>query len=841
MKIIFSTFLIFFLSHSFAQENDTLSVNDTLQTVLSDTLNSTEDDSYGVDSVITASANDSIIFLVDKKMMKLYGSASINYKQTDIKSANIIVDFDKGEIDAEGVPSDSVEGEMTGNPVLSEADEVYEGINMKYNFRTGRGYISYAQTEQEGAYYTGEKINKVSRETYFIEDGIYTTCDDECPHYHFYAQNMKVIEREQMVAKWIFLNFGGVPFPVPLPFAVFPIQSGRRSGLLAPAFGDDPLYGTYFSRFGYFWAISDYMDVNLTADYYTRGSYKLNSRFRYKKKYDFDGNLEGSYAEFIQGEETDPDRSERVEWRAQWNHNQQITPTMRFDARLEFLSNNRIQRNISNINEILRNEAVSNATFFKRWDESGNSLSINYNRRQVFETNEIFEILPRVTFTKSQSYPFRSGSNTNLWYESFGYSYTGTFQNNRNKVDGDLKIRGGIQHNVNTSISPKIGYFSISPSLRYQERWYNKRVEKFAVLSSQGTDSIITNDVNEINFVRSFSAGINASTKFFGIFQPNMLGISAIRHVVNPTISYNYQPDFSSDFWGFYDSYVNSAGQQVLYNKFEREIFGGPSASEVQSINFSVSNIFEMKTEVDPTDTTSSEEKIQLLNLTAGTGYNFAADSLNFADIRLSYRTQIGSILNFSGSSSFTPYDYSGNISKVNKFLINEGKGLLRLTNFSISISTSISGERLKSTDDEVVSDLTAYDGRYESERSIYQGLYNDGDPDFAIPWDITLNYNFTENRPTPERITKSSNLSGSFNFNLTPKWKFSVTGSYDIERDEFAAPQIRVSRDLHCWIMNFTWIPVGTLTGYRFEIRVKAPQLQDLKITKRDQFFEGR
>src|SRR5574338_470815 len=837
--------LYFGQCNTFSQDKDSLFIksDSTITSVDSNQIKNPSGKTFDVNTTVFASSKDSLIFLVKEKKMNIYGQSSISYKTTEITSANIFIDFNSNNINAVGIQSDSVSGKLLGAPVLKEGPEVYKGNTMTYNFKSGRGHLSLVKTESEGAYYTGTKINKVDKDTYFIEDGMFTTCDDStCPHYYFTANKMKVIHKQQLVAEWIFIYFGGVPLPIPLPFAVFPIESGRRSGIIPPTFGSDATFGTYFSRFGYFWAIDDYMDVNLTADYYTRGSFKLDSRFRYSKRYDYSGNLEGSYGKFILGEETDPNRSENTEWRLRWNHNQNITPTSRFDAKLEFLSGTNIRRDIYNFNEILRNEAVSNATYFKQWEESGNSLSLSYSRTQNFENNNISEVLPNLTFSVAQSYPFRDNAGKQEWYESFGYSYSGQFQNNRNKIDGNLNVRGGIQHNINASLSPKIGYFSFSPNVRYNESWYNKSIKRYPSVNDTGAYFIKTDDVKGINEVRTFSMGVSASTKFYGMFNINSFGISAIRHTVTPSISYNYSPDFSMPFWGYYDSYVDSSGKLIKYNQYEREIFGKPSNQEQQNINFSIGNVFEMKTIADPTDTTSKENKLQLLNINAGFGYNFAADSLNFSDINISYRTQVGSFFNLSGSTSFTPYDYlNSRITKVNRYLINEGKGLLRMTNFSISMSLSISGDKIKSSETDNRTAVQQDQYLQASERSIYQGLYNQKDADFSIPWDLSLNYNFNESRPTPLNIFTNSNISGSFNFNLTPKWKFSVTGSYDLKQKEFSAPQIRISRDLHCWTMNFTWNPIGTYRGYNFEIRVKAPQLQDLKVTKRDQFYDGR
>lgn len=844
VNFIFLNFL-----HVFAQQDTSrLNFNDSLSISNPSIIDSPRTKkTYDVDTTIYAQSSDSLIFYVNEKKMNIFGEGELQYKQTDLKSANIFVDFNTNNIQAEGAPSDSIPNEKVGTPVLTEAGEVYKGKSMTYNFKTGGGFISSAGTESEGAIYTGAKIKKVSKDDYFIEDGIYTTCDAVPPHYYFYASKMKVIQKREIAAKWIWLFFGDVPFPVPLPFAVFPIESGRRSGIIPPAFSQSGDLGFYFAHFGYFWAISDYMDLNLTSDYYTRGSWGLNGRFRYAKRYNFSGNLEGGYRFLKSGEASDLNREINKEWRIYWRHNQTLSPTLRFDANLEFVSGkNYTQNSVFDINQALRNTITSNATIFKSWDESGNRLSLSYTRNQDLETGNISEILPNLTFSTSQNYPFKTGTSGSAqhWYEQFSYNYSGQFQNNRNKTAGNFSVRGGIRHNLRASMPAKIGYVNFSPTFSYEERWYNKKIEKdFAGLRANGSDSIITNDVKEINFVRTFSAGVSATTKIYGMFQPQILGIAALRHTLIPTVSYNYSPDFSKKQWGYFDSYTDSEGNIVRYNKFEREIFGGPSSGEQQNISFSLSNIFEMKTQVDPTDTTSKEKKIQLLNLNASMNYNFAADSLKFSDLNLGYRTQVGDWFNFSGSSSFTMYETSSSGQRINKFLINEGKGLFRLTNFNFSVSTNLSGEKLKSSEDEEKPD-TFEEDEYQiaqSDNKIYTGIYDDPEePDFSIPWNLSLSYNYNLDKQVPGESIIRSNLTAGVDFNLTPNWKLTFNGSYDFDRNELAAPQIRISRDLHEWVMNFTWNPIGTFRGYYFEIKIKAPQLQDFKVTKRDQFYSG-
>jgi hypothetical protein len=248
-----------------------------------------------------------------------------------------------------------------------------------------------------------------------------------------------------------------------------------------------------------------------------------------------------------------------------------------------------------------------------------------------------------------------------------------------------------------------------------------------------------------------------------------------------------------------------------------------------------------MKTAVDPSDTTDKEKKIQLLNLTASVGYNFAADSVKFSDIGLSYHTQAGDWLSFQGSSSFSLYDWDANGANINKFLINEGKGFVRLKNFSFSVSTSLSADKFKSSVKDTTKNNLESEAFIENQSTVNKGIYNQGDPDFTIPWSMSLGYNYSFSRNNPTSNSQSSNVSASLDFNLTKQWKFSVAGSYDFMANEVSAPQIRISRDLECWLMNFTWNPIGTYSGYYFEIRVKAPQLQDLKVTKRGDFYNDK
>lgn len=840
-RLLLISFILLSAFISAQQETpvDTLDINAAADTLSADTTGRGSD----IDAVVYSSSTDSMVFKVKDKELEIYGAGEIKYKRTELKSSKIIIDFETSRLEAFGVPDTSYPNKQMGTPVLSEAGEIYEGNRINYDFKTQRGFISVASTETDGAIYGGEKVKKITKDTYFIEDGIYTTCTDDPSDFYFYAKQMKVILKEQVVAKWIWFHIAGVPFPIPLPFGAFPNETGRRSGIIAPAYGNRPGYGYYFSHFGYFWAISDYMDVNLTADYYTRGGYNLNSRFRYARRYSLDGSITAGYSNLHQGERIDPDYGEEKNWNIAVYHNQNINPTSRLSANLYFVSSKDYINNTStNYNQLLSQNIRSSASYTKTWDEAGASMSLNYSRDQALDTTgNITEFLPDLRFSKSQFYPFkRKGKvdpGSQSWYEMIGFNYSGQFLNRRVKRFGNLNTRGGIQHNISTSASPKIGYINVSPRISYTEKWYNKRIRPVETVSAlTGRDTVVFEDMKELNAVRSFSTGVSASTKLYGIVNANSLGIEAVRHTITPTVSYSYTPDFSDPAWGYYETFRTSRDSLVTYNKFSSEIFGGPDAGEQQNISLSIGNIFEIKTTKDPTDTTSQAKKIQLLNADASVGYNFVADSLKLSDLRLGYRTQIGEYLNFSGSSTYSFYDYAedirGNKRKINKSLLSQGKGLLKLTDFTFSLSSTISGEKLRGRESEEDTTET------EFSRSEYLAMYKEEPPDFSIPWDISINYTYSY---SPLFAQKRSSINANANLSLSKTWKLSLMSGYDIFEKQLTAPQIRIYKDLHCWEMNITWRPLGIYRGYHFEIRVKAPQLQDIKITRDRGQFSGR
>jgi lipopolysaccharide assembly outer membrane protein LptD (OstA) len=811
----------------------------------------------GVDTVVTYVAKDSITYSMSTRFMNLYGKSELKYRTMGLKAERVDINWDSATLSAEGIPDTSSKAvkKTIGAPVMVDGGETYDGSRIRYNFRTQKGKITVGETEIEKGYYHGEAIKKVEKDVLFVAGGRYTTCDLEHPHYYFYSPKMKVMLHDKVIAEPVYLYIDDVPV-FWLPFGVFPNESGRRSGIIAPAYGEDARKGRYLSHFGYYWAINDYMDVASAFDWFTRGGWLNRSMFRYALRYDFSGSVSVDYTNIHTGEAGDPIslQTQQHDYDIHISHNQQIDPTARLDVNFSFSSGTYFRNFSSNLNEILQQNVVSTATLTKSWDEGSRSLTMSIYRDQNLSSGDITARLPSFSFNQGQFFPFRRSSKSvgmmsdqsaeYKWYEMIGVSYSAQGELDQTKLfqsSDSTFIRsthGGILHTLSINASPKAGHFSITPSISYNEKWYNKSLEA-GFERINGRDTLISRDVNRFQAVRTFSMGLSASTRFFGIVQPQVLGITGIRHTVTPSLGFSYQPDFSDPRYGYYGSYVDTSGHAVRYDKFQNEIYGGSGAGRSENLNLSVGNLFEMK--IRSSDTSQQEQKIQLMNIGANVSYNFAADSPRLSPLNLSYRTDIGSLLSFSASTTHNFYVYDTTArGRINKFLWSTGKYWPDLTNVSFSLSTSLKGEKKKPTSagnapPNVAAEQERASGEIgqPAQPPNYGGLFETETPDFSIPWNLMLSYTFSQAQNDPRIKTRSSSMNASFSFNLTDNWKFTGSGSYDFVQKEFAAPSVTIYRDLHCWEMNFQWFPIGFYRGYRLELRIKAPQLQDLKITK--------
>lgn len=760
----------------------------------------------GIDTTITYSSTDSIVYSISNRKMMLYGKSNIKYKLMELKSERININWHTATMKAHGIidTADTTGKKYTGTPIMIDGGEEFRGHELLYNFKTQKGNIKLADTKSDEGIYYGSRVKKMSKDVLFIADGKYTTCDKDQPHFYFLSPKMKMIVRDKVIAEPIYFHIAGVPV-FALPFGVFPSKSGRRSGFFAPAYGDNATYGRFLRKIGYYWAMSDYTDLALHGDWYTNGSYIVNSEFNYILRYKFKGGFSGAYKRFITSEKNDPNYSIDEGYNLNLRHNHEIDPTMRADVNFSFMSNNNF-RLTNSLSEALQQTIYSNATISKSWEGTKNSGSMNLSRTQNLTNGRIDEILPSLNFNRSTSFPFRRKKVIGdlLWYEQIGYNYQATASNSRAKIPITVPVvnietfrrdnRQALNQSSSISISPKFGYISVTPSLSFRDE--RRQSNNFVPVLNTTDSSLQEIKEKDFYFAGDMSSGVSANTRLYGIVQPNVFSVTAFRHTVTPNLAINYS----------------------------KQIYGKNITKGEMLARFDVGNQFEMK--LKPKAKEEEEQKIQLLNVGANVSYNFSADSLNLSNVGVGYRTSIGELLNFSGSSSFNLYKFDETSNRlVNKFMITEGK-LARLENFSISLSTSLSGDRKQKA-----GGLSETDTVRQSQ-SGYQGLYQRNEPDFSIPWRLSFSWNFAESY-IPRAKHRSANISTSLEFNLTENWKFRMNGNYDLIRKEISAPSINIDRDLHCWVMNFEWVPMGNYKHYKLEIRVKASQLQDVKITK--------
>ncbi|CUS91754.1 LPS assembly outer membrane protein LptD (organic solvent tolerance protein OstA), partial [Candidatus Kryptonium thompsonii] len=592
-----------------------------------------------IDTTVVYTAVDSAIYDVENRNMFLFGNADIKYKTMRLRSAFVRMNLDSTLLEASGIP-DSTGNKITGAPILNDGGEEYHGFKLAYNFKTQKGRITQATTQMENAFYYGDRVKKVDKDVLFVYKGRYTTCDAEEPHFYIEGRKMKIIVNDKVIARPVVLYIADVPV-FALPFGVFPNKSGRRSGFIPPVWGQTYNTGFYFKRFGYYWAMSDYADFATTFDWYTRGGWQVSSDFRYALRYKFNGAIGFAFANFYSGEEGDPDKTSSKEWRLNIIHSQNIDPTSRISANVNISTNNYFRATGTTVRDVLQQTLISNVSYSKTIESINGSISINASRVQNLNTGTVDEVLPEISFSLPQVFPFAGGVygvTDGKWHQRLSFGYSSRFVNKRSTAM-TKQFSYGMAHNLSVNFAPTIRYFNVTPFFTYYENWYDRRTIKFYNPETKQVETKIQKGFFQ---ARYFKFGVSVSTKLYGIWQPEIFGISGFRHTLMPSVSLVYQPDFSSPFWKNYGSYVDSTGQIVKYSYFENSIFGGAPIGKLQSLNVGIGNIFEMKT--TSSDSAGQPKKYQLLNLNLSFSYNFVDPNKKLSPLFVTARTTIAGI-----------------------------------------------------------------------------------------------------------------------------------------------------------------------------------------------------
>jgi hypothetical protein len=841
--------------------------------------------------VVNYQARDSLVFLMGG-VGKLYGEGKVAYEDKKLDAGYIRMSMDSSRLYATGIKDTT--GATVENPVFADKSGEYAAKTIDYNFRTGKGLIQHVVTQQGEGYVVSGLTKKTGDNVMCMIDGKYTTCENhDHPHFYIDLSKAKVKPGEYMVSGPAHLVMEDVHLPLFLPFGYFPITDKYSSGILSPSYGDELSRGFYLKDLGYYFAINDYMDLALTGELYSKGSWGVRARTSYRVRYKFSGSFSGSYIETVNSEKNLPDYSKAKNLNITWSHSQdpKANPFRTFSASVNFATSGYARNDVAsyyNPEAFANNTKSSNINLSQRFAESPFSANLSMSISQRSKDSVLSVNLPSLRISMSTISPFRrkNAVGSERWYEKIRVGYSGTFANSISEVkEYDIlkksiikDWKNGMQHSIPVSATFNVlDFINLTPSLSYQERWSSSSLDKHW---DETLNKEVTDTVWGFNRVWDYSASVSASTKLYGMYQPlpfvsKMLGdkLKQIRHVLTPSLSFTYRPDFGDLKYGYYDEYsyldADSMLKTVNYSKYSNSLYGVPGKGKSGSVGFSVTNNLEMKLR-QVTDTSETDKKVSLIdNFSFGGSYNLAADSLNWSNFSVSLRIKFGKLYTLNLSSSLDPYMYQlnerGQPVRVNQTTMKHLGIPGRFTGTSTSFSYTLSPETFKKKDKkksaagagsgatgEGVEAGTA-EGTAEGDQAEEEKPY---DPEAALykkvttPWSITASYSlrYGQSGFNKEKLyydyafTHNLNLSG--NISLYNTWRLTASTSYNFKYKEFSTMNCSVSRDLHCWEMSASFIPIGRFKSYNFSIRVKSGMLSDLKYeqhqNQRDNYIWG-
>jgi len=833
-----------------------------------------------LDSEVIYSARDSIIFYAGG-LAYLYGDAKVNYEKMELTADNIRINMDSSTVQARG-RIDSL-GALVDAPLFKDGGDQYESKTMDYNFKTKRGFIRGVITKQGDGFITSERAKKLEDNAFLMIDGKYTTCDNhEHPHFYLNLTRAKVRPKEFVVAGPAYLVIADVPLPLILPFGYFPFTEDYSSGLLMPSYGEESTRGFFLRNGGYYFALSDYYDLAVRADIYSKGSWGLNGTSKYRKRYKYNGNVHLSYMVTVMGEQTLPDYSKSNDLKVQWTHSQdpKANPFSTFSASVNFSSVSYNKNSIDaryNPNTFGENNKSSSINYSYRFPESPFSVSANITVNQRQSDSTLALTLPNLRLDMSRIYPLKLTNRIGKerWYEKVFLTYNSNFSNSittkQDKLLGANFLtdwNNGFRHQLSSGSSYNVlKYLVVSPGVSYTEKWYFKRIERYWDWEHNTVADSIPGSSLPFYRINNFDARIDLNTQLFGFFKPipAIFGkkVDMIRHVFQPTAGLSWSPEMNrpfpnlprQDYFGTYDRPVPFHPDSTTANPFgyfDGSVFGGPSRGRNASANFSVSNNVEMKV-TSKRDTTGFRKITLIDNLSASASYNFLADSLNWSDISSSMRLRFTKSLSLMINANFTPYVYQlnefQNPVKMNITEWERNGRLARMTSVRTAFGYSFSNDTFKRKPAKQEKKEEEEETEKEEEKTVSKentGFDEHGYAKFKMPWSFRFDYSISyadytfdkEKMEFLKKTNQSLNFSGSVSF--SKNWNFNFSSGYDFDAKQISYSSCGISRDLHCWTASLNLVPFGPYRSYFFLIRVKSSLLQDLKWEQRNDPLES-
>ena len=852
----------------------------------------------GIDSPVEYSADDSLTYSAASGLAHLYGNSSVKYQNMDLASEQIYMSLDSNLVHATG-KMDTTTKKLTGTPVFKMGSSEYESDTMAFNFKTKKGLISNVYTQQDEGFLTSELSKRGADGEMFLQHGRYTTCDDPHPDFYLAMSRAKVRPGKDVVFGPTYLVVADVPLPFAIPYGFFPFTKSYSSGFIMPTYGDETDRGFYLRDGGYYFAISDKMDLKLLGEIYTKGSWAVSAASNYRKRYRYSGSFLVNYQNTLHGEKNMPDFTKTTSFKVQWSHrqDQKANPYSSLTASVNFATTS-FERN--NLNSMYNPQAMTQSirTSSVGWQTSfssiGMSLTSTFNLNQNMRDSMIALTLPDLTITIAPFYPFKKKKAVGdpKWYEKISIAYNGQIKNEINTKEDKILHSSlskdwvnGMSHTIPIKASFTLfNYVTVTPQFNFADKTLFRKVNKSWDEASQKE---VADTVSGFYNLYNWNLGVNMSTKLYGFWIPNrkIFGekVQAIRHVITPTVGFTYAPDFSTDRYGYYSTYQKTDADGkvslVRYSPYQGGAFSPPGPGKTGVVTFDLSNNVEMKLKSE--DDSTGFKKVSLIDeLRAGISYNFAADVRPLSDLSTSLRLKLSKSYTLNLSAIFASYVYEadsvGATPRVSEHQTYWAKGKFgRFQGMSQNLSYTLNNEKVgnlikwlkgekvekkgdkgkKKDDDEWDNDVEtnidkdmekAKHGAKKGDNSKAE-TDEDGYMAFKMPWSISLGYGINMSEDTdvkkfnydtmryPYKFTQNLNVSG--NLRISDGWNISFSSGYDFENQKISMTTASLSRDLHCFNMSCS-VVLAPYTSYNFSFRCNAATLTDaLKYDKRSSY----
>ena len=830
---------------------------------------------------VSYSAKDSITFDYTNSRAHLFGGSQVNYQNLQLTADDISLSLDSSLVHASGRPDST--GAIQGKPLFKQGEDEYEPDRISYNFKTRKAFISNVYTQEGEGFMQSREGKRDSSGVMYVQNGKYTTCDAEHPHFYVSLTRAKMHPGKNVIFGPAYLVIEDVPLPLAIPYGFFPFSSSYKSGCIMPTYGDETTRGFYLRDGGYYFAINDKVDLKVLGEFYTKGSWGLSAQTNYKKRYRFGGNFYFSYQNTKEGEKNMPDYSVSKSFKLTWSHRQdaKANPTQTFSASVNFATSSYERNNLTsmyNPESYTQSTRTSSVSYSKSFSKVGLTLSGTFNLSQNMRDSSISVTLPTLSISQSRFNPFKrkKAAGKERWYEKIAMSYTGTLANSINTKEDKLfhsslvkDWRNGMRHQVPISASFSVlNYINVTPSFTFTDRMYTHKV-------MQGWDTerqdVQRDTVYGFYNVYNYNMSISANTKLYGMYRPmpwfGGKKIAAIRHVFTPTVSFSYAPDFSQSRFGFYDSYVktdaNGNVSTVSYSPFSGMMYGTVGQGMTGSVTMDVANNIEMKVRTDKDST--GYRKISLIDELGGSlSYNMAAKRRPWSDLNLRARIKLTKKYTYSMNAVFATYAYDkdengrvyvGDHTEWSRGRFGRFQGTAQNISYSISNETfrKLFGKKHRSTtsDDELDEELDEDEetdptmqnvdpDRKKGKTGANQESNGDVDEDgylkFSLPWSINIGYGVTirenaQGRFNDKRMRYPYKLSHTLNFSgnirISEGWNINFSSGYDFNMHKLSMTTASLSRDLHCFQMSCSMV-ISPYTSYNFTFACKAGTLAD-------------